>query len=176
MQKCVIAEFETLEATRTALEALEISGYTIENVSVVTSVDDPAAKHLAGLFGEETSLGKGSKEPDVEAKSTSTKPDSRDVGLGMVLGGTIAAPLAIGTMLGPFMIIGPLVGMGVGAVLGGLLSGSTGSSDDKIGKNYEERVKAGSLLVIVHDDDDILLREANSTLQTIGPLSIEQFE
>lgn len=180
MQKCVIAEFETREAARIALEALEISGYTIENVSVVASVDDPAAKHLAELPGQEKSFerrpSEEANEPDVEVAPTGTTPDSRDVGLGMILGGTIAAPLAIGTMVGPFMVIGPLVGMGIGAVVGGLLSSSTGSSDDDVGKTYEERVKEGSILVIVHDDDDIRLREANSTLQTIGPLSIQQFD
>jgi hypothetical protein len=66
--------------------------------------------------------------------------------------------------------------MGVGGVLGGLLSSATGVGDENFTKSYQDRVKAGSILVIVHDDDFVRLNEANSILQTIGPASIDQFD
>jgi hypothetical protein len=170
MSQCVIAEFETRETAKLALEALEVNGFTIKDVSVVINADDPAAKHLKGLPDEATG------ETDVETEATATTPDGSHIGLGVLLGGAVTAPLMMAAALGPLIVIGPLIGMGVGGVLGGLLSSATGVGDEDFTKSYQDRVKAGSYLVIVHDDDFVRLNEANSILQTIGPASIDQFD
>lgn len=163
MSKCLIAEYETNAAAKVGLEVLETDHFTLQNVSVVSKASDPAAKHLQELHDE--------KESKPQA------PDGRSTSLGMLIGGTVAAPIAAGTLIGPFIIGGPLVGMAVGAAIGSLL----GSLDrwgvsHNISADYEKRVRAGSVLVIVHDVDEIRLNDAKSLLQTTDPKSLEQYE
>lgn len=127
--QCVIAEFRTSAAAKLALEALEVNKFTLEEVSVVSGVDDPAA-----------------------------------------------APIAAATMIDPFIVAGPLLGMAVGAAVGGLLkSTSEWGVDLDATKDYERRVREGAVLIIVHSENRVSLDEAEAVLKTIGPDSIRRF-
>jgi hypothetical protein len=167
MTECVVAEFRTRAGAKLALEVLERNHYTLENVSVVMHNDDPAADRLDDLRDDDAI-------PADQAEATA--PDSRSVGLGMLLGGTVAAPLALGTMIGPFFLVGPLVGMGIGAAMGGLFSSQQRGDSAEENPSYEDRVKAGSILVVVTQDKRIGLNEAEAVLATTNPKTMERFE
>lgn len=167
MTECVVAEFRTRAGAKLALEVLERNHYTRENVSVVMHSDDPAAEKL-----DDMQAGDAIPADQVEA----TSPDGRSVGLGMLLGGMIAAPLALGTMIGPFILAGPLVGMGIGAAFGGLFSSHQRGDTEDENLSYENRVKGGSVLVIVTQDEQIGLNEAEAVLATTNPKTMERFE
>ncbi|MCM2375019.1 DUF1269 domain-containing protein [Aporhodopirellula aestuarii] len=165
MSKCLIAEYETSAAAKLALEVLEKDHFTLENVSVVSKSSDSGAEHLEGL-----------QDPSQDQEHVSA-PDNRSTSLGMLIGGAVTAPIAAGTLIGPFIIAGPLVGMAVGAAMGSLLGGMEkwGVAKD-VSSTYEDRVNSGSVLVIVHDVDDIRIHEAKSLLKTTDPKSLEKFE
>jgi hypothetical protein len=167
MTECVVAEFRTRPDAKLALEVLMRNHYTRENVSVVMRADDPTAENLDEFRDEE-----GISAADVEVNA----PDGRSVGLGMLLGGAVSAPLAIGTMIGPFIIAGPIVGMGIGAALGALFGSLEQDDTAEDEPSYEDRVKAGSILVIVTQDEMIGLNEAEAVLATTNPKTMERFE
>ncbi len=166
MSKCLIAEYDAHAAARVALESLESNGFTLETVSVVSSASDPSTKHLQHLHDE---LDSGA--------SSASAPEGRTISLGMLIGGTVAAPLAAGTLVGPFIIAGPLVGMAIGAAIGSLFSGMErwGVAHD-VSADYEARVNAGSVLVVVHDCDDSQISDAKSLLKKTKPKSLERYD
>lgn len=166
MTKCLIAEYETTVAAKVALEALEREHFTLENVSVVSSASDSAAERLHDLH-----------EDDSEQATAISAPEGRSTSLGMLIGGTLAAPIAAGTMVGPFIIAGPLVGMALGAAIGRLFGGMEqwGVARD-VSADYEQRVKSGAVLVIVHHGDSTRLQQADEVLQSTDPESLEKYE
>jgi len=169
--QCVIAEFRSFEAAKLALEALEVNKFTLEEVSVVSSVNDPAAVRLKELEPQDSPQDITSKEAPGR-----TTTDHKSVGLGMLIGGSVAAPIAAATLIGPVLVAGPLVGMAVGAAVGGLLkSTSEWGVDLDATKDYEKRVKNGAVLIIVHSENRVSLDEAEAVLKTIGPDSIRRF-
>lgn len=165
MSRCLIAEFDHSEAAKVGLEVLEKNGFTLENVSVVSSVSDPAAEHLHELH-------------DLPGHhSADALPDDRNTSLGMLIGGSLAAPIAAGTLVGPFIIAGPLVGMALGAAVGSLLKGTKKwGVDHDVSADYEQRVTEGAVLIIVNDQDDSRLNEAQALLETTSPRSLDQFQ
>jgi len=169
--QCVIAEFGTSAAAKLALETLDVNKFTLEEVSVVSSVNDPAAVLLQELEPQDSAKDSTPKEAPGD-----TLTDYKSVSLGMLIGGSAVAPIAAATMIGPFIVAGPLVGMAVGAVVGGLLK-STGEwgVDLDATKDYERRVNEGATLIIVHSENRVNLDEAEAVLKTIGPDSIRRF-
>ena len=168
MSKCLIAEYETNPAAKAALERLATDGFTLDNVSVVSSATDPAAQRLRELHELHEEQEDSRADPAMESRAAS---------LGMLVGGTIAAPIAAGTLVGPFIIAGPLVGMAIGAAVGSLLGSMSrwGVSHD-VSADYEQRVKSGSVLIIVHDVDAGRQAHANDLLKKTDPVSLEPFE
>ncbi|WP_162006860.1 DUF1269 domain-containing protein, partial [Roseimaritima sediminicola] len=162
MSRCLIAEFDNSSDAKAALEILEKHGYTLAHVSVVSSVEDPAAEHLHEL---------------VEHRGGHSPIDDRNTSLGMLIGGSLAAPIAAGTLIGPFIIAGPLVGMALGAAVGSLLRGTHqwGVAHD-VSEDYEQRVRDGATLVIVNDEDNRRLQDAEKLLRPTDPRTLEQFE
>ena len=71
---------------------------------------------------------------------------------------------------------GPLVGMAVGAAVGGLYTRlkSWGVGED-VSADYEQRVLAGSVLVIVNEESQSRLELAEQTLRDTEPKSLERF-
>ncbi len=165
MSKCVIAEYQTTAAAKLALEALETEQFTLKNVSVVSSVSDPTADQLHKLDSEH------------HEHHLASAPEGKTVSLGMLIGGSIATPIAAGTLIGPLIVVGPLVGMAIGAAVGSLLSSTErwGVHRD-ISADYEQRVRSGSVLVIVSGVNETRLDDAERQLSTTDPKSLERFE
>ncbi len=166
MSKCLIAEYEAGAAAKVALEVLEKDSFTLENVSVVSNASDLAAEHLSDMHDI-------AKPSAVDASA----PEGRATSLGMLIGGSVAAPIAAGTLIGPLIVAGPLVGMALGAAIGSLLGSMErwGVAHD-VSADYEQRVKSGSILLIVHDVDDARLADANALLKPTTPKSLEKYE
>jgi len=166
MTKCLIAEYETMVAAKLCLETLKNSHWTLDNISVVSSDSDPAAEHLKHLQDESA--------PETTSASA---PEGRTTSLGMLIGGTVAAPIAAGTLVGPLIIAGPLVGIAMGAAVGKLLSGmDRWGVSHHVSDDYERRVESGAVLVIVHDVDKSALDDAGSILAATKPISLEKHE
>jgi len=169
--ECVIAEFRTSAAAKLALETLDINKFTSEEVSVVSSVDNPAAVHSQELEPQDSPQNSFSQGTPGDSMT-----DGKSVGLGMMIGGSLAAPIAATTMIGPFIVAGPLVGMAVGAAVGGLLqSTSEWGVDLDATKDYEKRVNSGAVLIFVHSENRVTLDEAEAVLKTTGPDSIKRY-
>ncbi|MGV3485445.1 MAG: hypothetical protein ACO1RT_13590 [Planctomycetaceae bacterium] len=155
-----IAEYESLEGARVGIEVLEKSHFTEDEVSLVTGASDSAINELQQL-------------PDVPVDKPA---DGRAAGLGMLIGGAAATPLAMGTMVGPFMVAGPLLGLALGAGGGSLFEGTESESLRNLSADYESRVKAGSVLIFVAVDSRVRLDDAVNSLITTGPKSLERIE
>ncbi|QDS92826.1 hypothetical protein FF011L_15750 [Roseimaritima multifibrata] len=160
MSNCVIAEYENTAAAKFGLEVLRKSGFALDQVSVVASADDPAAKHVRNLHADPQS-------------QTASAVEGRGASLGMLIGGTVAAPIAAGTLIGPFIIAGPLAGIAIGAAVGSLVGMESWGVAHDVSADYEARVKSGSVLVIVHDADKLELIHAESSLETTNPKSLK---
>lgn len=157
--QCVIAEYRSRDEARVALEVLEKRHFSADSVSVVARQD----KESLGELGH---LQEGAQPGQV--------PD-KGAGLGTLLGGAIATPIALSTAVAPFFIAGPLAGMAVGAAVGGAMGGAKhwGVSEEAA-QTYQQRVEAGSVLVIVNDEET-RLDETEAALQTTDPVTLERF-
>ncbi len=157
---CVVAEFKDKPSARLALAVLEKNRYSANDVSVVTP----------GHGGEAIGQIEG------KSKDAATVPSEESTGLGALLGGTIATPLALTTLIGPLMVVGPLAGMAVGAVAGGWLGGADQFAVAEDRRNsYEQAVGRGHVLIIVHCEP-VHLTEAKQLLSTVDPVSLEEFQ
>ncbi len=154
-----IAEYETLSKAAIGIEVLEKSGFTNNEVTLISIAENHGS--LASVTVPESE-----KELAVGAST----------GLGMLIGGTVAAPIAMGTMIGPLMVAGSLVGLVLGAGLGGLFEVSPPKSWKEKAADYESRVQAGSVLIVVDANSRVRLDDAVNPLKTTGPVSLERFE
>ncbi len=84
--------------------------------------------------------------------------------------------VAMGTMIGPFMIPGPLLGLLVGAGLGGLFEVGPPASWKEKAAEYETRMLAGSVLIVVDANSRVRLDDAVNPLKTTGPVSLERYD
>src|SRR5689334_5168568 len=107
-EQCVVAEYASYEKARIGLEVLDMRGFTADTVSVVSRSTDTNVAELERARREK------STRPSVAASG----------GLGAAVASGAVAPMAIGTLLGPFFLIGPIAAAVAGAAAGGLLSGA----------------------------------------------------
>lgn len=157
MNRCVIAEFACHDDVQGVVETLEKS-ISPDAISVVSRM-------TGDLHGE---LGK-LKKTDQDAEDVGTAAAS-----GALLGTAVATPLSLGTMIGPFFIVGPILGAGIGAAVGSLLSGSKEwGVDADSASDYEARVRGGRALVIVSGENADVV-EARQLLPTFDPISINE--
>lgn len=157
--QCVIAEYHNLEDARNGLVLMANSGFGEDRLSFISRSDSPELRRLGAL--EE-----GGETPS----ETST-----GAGIGALLAGAISVPVAASTLIGPFILFGPLVAAGIGTAVGGLLGGAQDwGLNEEAGKTYEQRVRDGAILILVVGDD-FELREAEATLKTTGPTSLTRF-
>lgn len=128
----------------------------------------PAGSSLAGSTVE-------GKIPDQVRGNPDEQKANRAAGVGAVIGGALATPVAVGSLVGPFFVVGPLLGLGLGAAVGGLFGAAErwGVRRD-VAADYEKKVREGSVLVVV-TDSSLRLHEAYKLLQTSGPYSLERF-
>jgi len=145
---------------RTALKVLETDGFTNENVSVVTHKDHSGIDELG----------------KIESRRSESPPVSKSTGIGAAVGGSIATPLATASMVGPLLVAGPLAGIIAGGVVGGLLSGTDRwGVDHQVAKEYEDRIAAGSVVIVVHDEDEMRVSSAETLLKTCDHVSLKRF-
>lgn len=163
-KECLIAEFYSREDARIGLEVLDTYDFTADSVSVVAreagrELDDEAAKKLEGY----------------DRQVHEAHASGRDVGLGALLGGVVATPIAVSTMVGPLFIAGPLAGLAAGAVAGAALGGAgRWGVNEETRQTYQQKVEAGSVLVIV-TDEPLQVDHAEHGLKTTNVVNLERF-
>ncbi|WP_161604491.1 DUF1269 domain-containing protein [Roseiconus nitratireducens] len=159
-QQCLIAEFATQEKLQLAMEVLDKTKLSADEISVVTDGQDEGLRELMGV--KDTAPGEASSE---QAAAATT-----------LAGGALGAAIGTATMVGPFLIAGPLAGMAVGAVSGGLLGGvERWGVNHEVADGYESKVREGSKLIIIAAEAT-RLNHAERALKTINPKSLERFE
>lgn len=186
---CVIAEYRSAEKADVGLDVLATDGFTSETVSRVSFGNPESHSLLPQHAGDAEGKGADSSSEltaesnDLDVRVPETvkgNPDpqkaERSAGIGALVGGAVATPLAVGSLIGPFFVVGPLLGIGIGAAVGGLFGAAErwGVRRD-VAAEYEKRVRNGAVLVVV-TDTSMRLHEAYKLLQTTAPLSIERFQ
>ncbi|MEZ6091356.1 MAG: DUF1269 domain-containing protein [Pirellulaceae bacterium] len=157
--KCLVAEFNNRDELLTALRVLEMAGFTDGEVSTITRSEDVSDSSI----------------PDSSPHMGSSPPNEKSVAASTLAGGALGAILGTTTMLGPFMIAGPILGMAAGAAGGGALTAAAEIGINReVGTDYEQRVRDGSLLLIV-TGTSAQVDEAEKSLKTCGPKSLERF-
>lgn len=159
-QQCLVAEYSDRKKLSIAIEALQKAGLKAADFSVITAAD------------QTHDVASGSNADDM----ASSPPSEKTTGAATLAGGAIGALLATPTMVGPFLVAGPIAGMAAGAVGGGLLASiRTWGLDEKASADYESKLKAGSSLIVV-EGDKAKVNSVAQTLQTCDPVSIERYE
>lgn len=157
--ECLVAEYQSMEDARTALDVLETFGFTTDSVSLVSQQNASELEQIG----------------EMERDSAATTKSGKSTGLGALIGGSAAAPLALVTMVGPVMVAGPLAGMATGAVVGGLLSkASDWGVNEDVGKELEQRVSDGAVLIFVNAKP-VRIDEAERGLATTNPTRLKRF-
>lgn len=160
VDQCVVAEYASISDADLGLRVLETADFTPETVSVVSRSEQQGLDEVGRL----------------EDSPADSPPADGSVGMGGAVGGTLGAVLGAATMIGPFMVVGPLLGAAAGAGAGGLMGATekwgVGQEDTR---SYQQRVQDGAVLVIVSDTSR-RLTEAERLLQTTDPESLKRFE
>ncbi len=167
--KYLVAVFETLAKADVALEVLCKAGYGPDQVSFITRHDSPDLKNVQQLQTKTQAAADDTQVADGKHASA-TAPGT---GFGAAIGSAVSAPIAVGSLMFPLFVAGPLVGAGFGAVLGGLFDSDKEAEDKE--STYSEHVHAGACLIVV-TGDDYQLREAKASLKTCGPIVIDDYK
>jgi hypothetical protein len=156
MSKAVVCVASSMAQADGIVSDLRLAGFPDSDISVL--LPDP---NSARDIGHE----KHTKAPEGAAVGAGT---------GGVLGGAIGLLAGIGTLaipgLGPFIAAGPILaalsGAGAGAAVGGLTGGLVGAGFPEYeAKQYEEKLRRGSILVAVHTEDREQQRTAKEIFQ-----------
>jgi hypothetical protein len=100
---------------------------------------------------------------------------------GMGIGGAVGLLAGIGALaipgVGPFIAAGPIMGAlsgaAVGGATGGLIGGLVGLGIPEYeAKQYEDKVRAGNILISVHTEDAKSRSRAKDIMQTAGAKDI----
>jgi len=166
-ETAVLGIVENRAQAETCIGALSNSGFRSDDISVLA-----ADRRLAG----ELTLKKHTKAPGHPAE---------DAGIGAAVGIEIGAGLgmlagfgALGiTGLGLFIAAGPILGIlagaGIGAAAGGLVGALIGMGvSEHEATRYQERVKAGGILLAVHADNPHWREHARKILERNGAQDI----
>ncbi len=177
---CLVAEYESHGAAKVGLEVLRKSDFHTDAVSV-------AWKGHTRALGKVDRRGVSDKQVGVE----------RSMEIGAGIGALVGTPLAIGSVMGPIMVAGPLAALVGGAALGAVMSEAGQSSAnseyaDRVDSrglyamanhyginshsaaHYEQRINDGAILLIVTSTSP-RLDEAQRSLKTTGPVSLQRF-
>ncbi|TWT74064.1 hypothetical protein [Allorhodopirellula solitaria] len=179
---CLVAEYESQQEAEVGMEVLRKSDFKADAVSVAWK-------------GHTRALDKVDRRPD-DPNDVDVKT-SAEIGAG--IGALVGTPLAIGSVIGPIMVAGPLASLIGGAALGAVVSeageednpqrdGTDGADSRGLyamanhyeinshsAAEYEQRIHDGAILVIVASTPP-RLDEAQRSLKTTGPASLQRFE
>ncbi len=161
-EKCVVAIFETVRKGLIAWEVLFKAGYGKDQVSFLSG---DASPKLFGLQPE-----------DAQPQSDSATSDSGSsvgtaTGLGAGVGGAVAAPIALGSLVFPLFVVGPMLGAGLGAVIGSMFDADKIVDDDTAEPTYADRLRSGGAILIVTGTDHEL-DKAKVSLKTCDPINM----
>ncbi len=156
-EECVVAVYKDTLDAKVGIDKLMASGFPQKNISLVTATlkNEPAEVKRALELGDEA---------------------NRDGLIGAGIGGVIGL-LGGGTVVtlagtGVF-IAGPL-GALTGVVVGGLIGAIRGWSVHKDHlPRYEEKIKAGNVLVLAHGTDPVALAAAEKTLYMTDAIEVK---
>jgi len=148
--KKIVGIFKTENHAIKAIEGLRSSGYTDDEISIITK-DEDKYNSLTDKVGKDI---------------TNNKEVASGAAAGAVTGGTIGGLggllLGLGALaipgVGPIVAAGPIAAAITGALAGGAVGGLAGALIDYgvpevEAKEYEERINAGDILVLVDDDE-----------------------
>lgn len=177
---CLVAEYPSHDKAKVGIEVLRNFDFHADAISLVWR-------------GHEEALRKLDRRSD--------SPDRHDVekamGTGAALASIAGIPLGICSIMGPIMVAGPIAAVVGGAAVGGAVAESSHGSDghataDRVDSrglfamanhfginghdaaHYEDRVRDGSILVVVTSTQP-RLDEAQRALKTTGPASLQRF-
>jgi hypothetical protein len=159
MARAVFATARSEEQANRMVTGLKAAGFSSSDISVL--MPDPAARREVRLE-QHTKAGEGT------AAGAAT---------GVVLGGALGWLAGIGALvipgLGAFIAAGPIMAALSGAVVGAGLGGLTGmlvglGIPEDEARRYEERVRAGDILVSVHTEDPAQRALAEDVLGRAG--------
>ena len=167
-EKCVVAIFETVRKGLTAWEVLFKAGYTREQVSFLSG---DASPKLFGLQSEATLQSERNQPTSETQTSDSGSPAGTATGLGAGVGSAVAAPIARGSLVFPLFIVGPLLGAGLGAVIGGMFDAEKIASDEDSEPTYADRLRRGGAILIVTGTDH-QLDKAKVAMKTCDPIDM----
>jgi len=132
--ECVVAVYNSLDEARAAVQKLEDARFPHDHVSLVTnSVHRQVEQESSMQYGDD-----------------SGRNAVKGAGFGGLFGLLIGAPLLAIPGLGAVLLAGPLAAGITGAIVGGFLGSMSGWGvhSDHV-REYEERVRAGAILVVV---------------------------
>ena len=156
--KRVVGIFKTEDQAIRAIEGLKRDGYREDEISVVTK-DKGQHDRVTEVAGDVRDVRDGNVDRDGDAGSKAAG--------GAITGGTIGGIggllLGLGTFaipgIGPIIAAGPIAAAIGGALAGGAVGGLLGALTDfgipeEEAREYETRINAGEILVLVDTDDD----------------------
>lgn len=161
-QKCVVAVFETIPKGLIGWEVLYKAGHGTERVSFLSGDESP---ELFGLQAVDA------PPNDNSPSNTTNSAVGTATGLGAGVGGVMAAPIAIGSMVFPLFVVGPMLGAGLGAIMGGLFDAKKVDDLEEAEPSYTDHLREGGAILIVTGTDHEL-DKAKASLQTCGPISL----
>jgi hypothetical protein len=162
--RAVIAVFPDIDAAQTAVERLAAAGFPIERISIV-------GKDLQSEIRVNGFVTTG----DIAGPSAAT-----GAWVGGLFGLLAGSALLFIPGAGPLIVLGPLAAAAVGAAQGALVAGGVGAVlghfvAKKHIPRYEELVRAGSYLVIVHGTEEDVAR-ARDILAEAGSTDVERHD
>ena len=162
----VVGVFDGPNHAEQALNGLKSQGFTPEQVSVVAQ-DKRDVKQMA----ENTDMAGG------EGAAAGAMTGGVLGGLaGFLIGISALVIPGIGPIVGTGIIISTLAGAGIGAVAGGLVGALTAQGvDESDAREYEEHVKAGSILLTVHADSAAQEQQAREVFNGVSGGSVRSY-
>jgi hypothetical protein len=163
MTQAVYGIANTTQQANAIVERLQTTGFLNDDISV--------------LFPDQ----EGSR--DFAHEKHTKAPEGAATGgvAGMGVGGALGLLAGIGALaipgVGPFIAAGPIMGAlsgaAVGGATGGLIGGLVGLGIPEFeAKQYEDKVRAGNILISVHAEDAKSRSRAKDILETAGAKDI----
>ena len=161
MTRTVIGLFRDSNEAQAALHDLEGAGFTREHLNLVAF--DGSGEYTNRL------------KSDTELGSNTTKGAAAGGVAGLLIGLAAVAIPGIGPVIAAGPIAAALAGAGVGAATGGML----GALNDMgvpghEAKYYEEAIRRGGTMLVVHAGGDTSAEQAQSVLDRHGAIDIDE--
>ena len=135
--ECVVAVYKSLDEAKAAVQKLEEAHFRHDQVSLVTH-------SVRGQI-------EGDDERTLQFGDNSERNAVKGAGIGGLFGLLLGAPLLAIPGLGAVLLAGPLAAGITGAIVGGFLGSMSGwGVHPNHIREYEQRVRAGAILVVVN--------------------------